>query len=109
MGVTDSFGLVAVGRAMRLTGQQYRQFTEALLEAFTLQRLSEMVRFRLDKNLDAIALGDDQREIVFKLIGAAEAEGWTDQLLLAAREANPGSPALLAERGLDDAPGERPL
>jgi hypothetical protein len=81
---------------MRLTGQQYQQFTQALVEAYSRQRLTEMARFRLDKNLDAIALGDDLQEIVFKLIHAAEAEGWTDRLLLAARESNPGNPQLLA-------------
>jgi hypothetical protein len=81
---------------MRLTGAQYEQFTDALLDAFPPQRLTEMVRFRLDKNLAAIALGEDQREVVFKLIAAAEAEGWTGRLLLAAREANHGNPLLLA-------------
>lgn len=94
---------------MRLTGQQYRQFTEALLDAFPPQRLTEMVKFRLDRNLPAIALGGDQQEIVFRLIGTAEAEGWTDKLLLAAREANPGNAMLFAfavQFGL--APGNTP-
>ncbi len=81
---------------IRLTGQQYEQFTQALVDAYAPQRLTEMVRFRLDRNLAAIALGDDLQEIVFKLIGTAEAEGWTDRLLLAARESNPGNPQLLA-------------
>ena len=82
---------------MKLTGQQYQQLTEAILDAFpTLARLAEMVQFRLEKNLYALALGDDLKEIVVKLIRTAEAEGWTNYLIVAARKSNPGNPALLA-------------
>jgi len=82
---------------MRLNGPQYRQLTEALLDAFpTPARLTQMVRFRLDRNLSTIALGDDLTEIVFRLIQTAEAEGWTAQLIAGARDSNPGNPHLLA-------------
>jgi len=82
---------------MKLTGQQYQQLTDALLDAFpSPAKLAEMLRFRLEKNIHTLALGDDLMEIVFKLIRAAEAEGWIMQLLVAARESNPGNPALLA-------------
>lgn len=81
---------------MPLTGYQYRQLTDALLDAFPRRdKLEQMVRFRLDKNLTAIALGNDLTEIVFKLIQTAEAEGWTAQLVAGARESNPGNPHLL--------------
>jgi hypothetical protein len=99
------------GWIVKLTGVQYQQLTDALLDAYSLARLREMVRFRLERNLDAIALGDDLREIVFRLIAAAEAEGWTDRLLLAARESNPGNPQLLAfaqQFGLAPATPHRP-
>jgi V8-like Glu-specific endopeptidase len=80
---------------MRLTGRQYQQLTEALVDAFPEpQKLAQMVRFRLEKNLNAIAMGDDLTKIVFKLIGTAEAEAWVDQLIAAARESNPGNPRL---------------
>lgn len=82
---------------MKLTGLQYQQLTNVFLEAFpTPAILAEMVRFRIEKNLYAIAIGDDLKEIVFKLIRTAEAEGWTAHLIVAARESNPGNPALLA-------------
>jgi V8-like Glu-specific endopeptidase len=81
---------------MKLTGAQYQQLSDALRDAFTKQRLAEMIRFKLDKNLDDISLGGDYRQVVFELIRTAEAEGWTDQLLLAARESNPGNASLLA-------------
>jgi hypothetical protein len=80
---------------MKLKGQQYKQLTEALLEAFpSLQRLTELVKFRFDKNLNAIAMGDDLKTIVFRLIQTAEAEGWVDDLVVGARESNPRNPAL---------------
>lgn len=80
---------------MKLTGRQYKQLTEALLDAFpSQQRLAELVKFRLDKNLNAIAMGEDLQAIVFRLIGAAEAEGWVEQMIAAARESNPGNPSL---------------
>jgi hypothetical protein len=80
---------------MALTGSQYQQLTEALENAFpSQQRLAEVVQFRLSKNLNVIAMGDDLRTIVFRLIGAAEAEGWVDELILAARQSNPKNPLL---------------
>ncbi|NEQ86911.1 MAG: serine protease, partial [Moorea sp. SIO2I5] len=57
---------------MKLTGQQYQQLTNALLGAFpSKSRLAELVYFKFSKNLDNIAMGDDLKEIVFKLIKAA--------------------------------------
>src|SRR5437879_3268435 len=82
---------------MRLSGKQYQQLTEALLDAFPTQAgLRQMVRFRLDKNLDRIAIGNSLQNIVFDLIAASEAEGWTMKLIAAARESNPGNPTLFA-------------
>lgn len=79
-----------------LTGDQVNQFTSALLDAFPSQaKLAEMVRLKLDKNLHALALGDNLQEIVFRLIGAAEAEGWIAQLIFSAHTSNPGNPVLL--------------
>lgn len=83
--------------AMRLTGQQYEQLTEALLDAFPSQgKLAQLVTFRLEKNLNAIAIGNDLKEIIFKLIETAQAEGWVTELVTAARQSNPGNPSLFA-------------
>jgi V8-like Glu-specific endopeptidase len=82
---------------MKLTGTQYKQFTEALLDAFpSQQRLTELVQYQFGKNLNVIAMGADLKEIVFKLIQAAESEGWTDKLITGARESNPYNPILFA-------------
>jgi hypothetical protein len=82
--------------SLNLTGSQLRQLSEALRDAFTVQRLREVLKFRLDKRLDDYSLGSDYQEIVFELMTAAEAEGWTGELLTAARQSNPGNAKLQA-------------
>ncbi|MEO0969613.1 MAG: effector-associated domain EAD1-containing protein [Cyanobacteria bacterium J06639_18] len=80
---------------MGLTGQQYKQLRDALVEAFPSQiRLAELVKFQFGKNLNAIAMGDDLDAIAYRLIQTAEAQGWTDELITGARAANPGNPSL---------------
>ncbi|MGE5101753.1 MAG: effector-associated domain EAD1-containing protein, partial [Deltaproteobacteria bacterium] len=80
----------------RLLGRQVEALKKALLDAFPSQaRLRQMLRCKLDKHLDAIALGDDLSEIAFKVIETSEAEGWTSLLVGAARESNPGNESLL--------------
>lgn len=82
---------------MKLTGSQYKQLTEALLNAFpSHQRRTELVQYQFGKNLNVIAMGADLKEIVFKLIQASQAEGWTDKLIAGARESNPHNPTLFA-------------
>lgn len=80
---------------MVLTGSQQQQLSEALRDAFTPQRLTEMLRFRLERNLADISLGSDYQEIAFALIRTAESEGWTQRLIAAARDANPGNSKLV--------------
>jgi hypothetical protein len=82
--------------SLKLNGEKLQHFSEALRDAFTVQRLKEMLRFRLDKRLDDYSLGEDYKEIVFELITSAEAEGWTAELVVAARQSNPGNSLLQA-------------
>lgn len=82
--------------SLALSGEKLERLSTALRDAFTVQRLREMLRFKLDKRLDDYSLGGDYKEIAFELIVAAEAEGWTAELLVAARQSNPGSAALQA-------------
>jgi hypothetical protein len=82
--------------SLQLNGSQYDRLGKALRAAFpTLPNLQMMVRFKLDRNLAEISLAGNMKEIVFELIQAAEAEGWTAELLAGARETNPGNPVLL--------------
>ncbi|NEO43364.1 MAG: NACHT domain-containing protein [Moorea sp. SIO4A3] len=80
---------------MGLSGEQRKILQKALTDAFPNKSLLEqMVSFKLNDNLNTIAGGDNLNEIVFNLIQTAEAEGWVDKLIYAARRANPGSPSL---------------
>jgi V8-like Glu-specific endopeptidase len=82
-------------KPMALTGEQYEALSNALLAAFpTPNDLERMVRFKLNRNLYAIAGGGNHGDTVFELIGKAEAEGWIGALLEGARAANPGNPLL---------------
>jgi hypothetical protein len=55
-----------------------------------------MVRFRLEKNLDAIAAPANLRATVFELVEYAEAQGLVPALFEAALAAAPGNAELLA-------------
>ncbi len=82
---------------LRLTGSQQSDLENALVDAFpSKDELGRMLRYRLSKNLEAVAMGDSLSIIAFKLIQAAQAEGWIHTLIARAREANPGN-ALLVE------------
>ena len=82
--------------SLDLNGAQLEQLSLALRDAFSVQRLKEMLRFKLGKRLDDYSLGEDYKEIVFEVITAAEAEGWTADLIQAARQSNPGNAGLQA-------------
>ena len=81
---------------LRLTGPQQAVFEQALVDAFpSKDELARMLLYRLSKNLEAIALGDGLSIITFKLIQAAQAQGWIESLVARAREANPNNPKLV--------------
>jgi hypothetical protein len=82
--------------SLDLNGAQLEQLSEALRDAFPVQRFREMLKFKLDKRLDDYSLGSDYKEIVFEIMTAAEAEAWTAELILAARQSNPRNAALQA-------------
>ena len=82
--------------SLSLSGPRLEKLSEALRDAFAVQRLKEMLKFKLGKRLEDLSLGSDYMEIVFELITAAEAEGWTAELIVAARQSNPGNSLLTA-------------
>jgi hypothetical protein len=76
---------------MQLKGKQFQQLQEALLSAFPHRaKLKQMVRFGLEENLDAIATGENDEDVVFKLIDWAETNGNLENLLIAARNQDCG-------------------
>lgn len=82
------------GKLTRLTGLQGAVLHRALLSAFDLGSLQQMVTFQLNQNLAAIAGGTNFSDVVFALTGWAERSGKLDDLLDGALAAVPGNPEL---------------
>ncbi|HEY0070159.1 MAG TPA: effector-associated domain EAD1-containing protein [Chloroflexia bacterium] len=81
---------------LNLNGVQEEALRDALLDAFpTHDDLRLMVRYKLNKHLDAISVRSNLSYIASDLIWRAEAEQWTSDLVLAGRAANPGNEKLL--------------
>jgi effector-associated domain 1 (EAD1)-containing protein len=82
-----------------MLGSRMEELRDALCDAFDVQTLRELVRFRLNKDLAAIVPTDvPLSAVVFHLIDLASKEGWLADLVLAACEARPRKPALQAFR-----------
>ncbi len=82
---------------MELSAQQLKQLRNALIDAFPKKSsLEHLLYFELARNLNAIAGDSDLQDIAFKLIQTAEAEGWVEDLVRAARDSNPGNSQLQA-------------
>lgn len=81
---------------MQWTKQLIKELNEALLNAYKWDSLERMLRFELNKNLEAIASQDNLTQTVFDLVDTAQREGWTTQLFNAALKANPKNSKLLA-------------
>ena len=80
---------------LNLDGGQTKQLVEALLHAFPNRSdLEQMVKFGLNESLNAIAATGNLRHDAFQLIQWTEARGRTDELLVAARQENPGNTKL---------------
>jgi hypothetical protein len=82
---------------LSLTGRQELEFSEALRAAFPdPDRLDQVLRFYLDMNRADITLKSNYQGRVFDILVDAKAKNWTHQLLVAARQASPNNPELLA-------------
>lgn len=71
----------AAGKLTKLTGQQFGQLQRALLAAFDMAALTQMVQFELGENLEAIAGGSNLSMVVFNLISWAQRFNKLDMLL----------------------------
>ena len=90
---------------MELTGQEYKRLTKALTKAFpTEEKLERLLKFQLDKSLAEIAQKGNLNDMVYEVIGAAQAEGWLGSLINGAKEENPDSPFL---RNLKEQPSKK--
>ncbi|WKZ47528.1 MAG: effector-associated domain EAD1-containing protein [Anaerolineales bacterium] len=80
----------------KLPGDLYKELLDAFLSAFpTYDKLEQMVRIRLNENLASLVGGGTQTDMVFRLIGWAEANGKLITLIEGARKSNSGNPALI--------------
>lgn len=80
-----------------MNGSQLQRLVDALMNAFpTEARLAQMLRFRLEKRLAEIAGHGALRDMVFELLQDAEAQGYIDDLVAAARESAPHNGKLAA-------------
>ena len=81
---------------MEWSGKQLKLLETALLRAFpNVSDLQRMVRFNLNEKLAEITGGDTLTDMVFFLLQWAESRGKLDDLLQAARAANPDNPDLV--------------
>ncbi len=79
----------------------YKELFQALISCFPKKiDLTIMLRSYLDKNLDDIASGNSLKEVIHRLLQAAEAEGWLEELVKAAKEERPNNTdlALIARK-----------
>ncbi len=88
---------------MQLTGKQIAQIRDALVAAYSQDRLREMVRIELNQRLEAIAGGDNLGVVAFNLVVWAEQHGRIQELIAAAYQQNPNNP--LMQQLLQDAQG----
>lgn len=78
----------------QLSGSHASQLSDALREAFLPNELDELLYFMLDIRREDVTLADNFRSRVFQLIRQAEAQGWSLELVVAARQARPQNAAL---------------
>jgi hypothetical protein len=68
----------------KLTGKPHEALMNALIEAApSPEDLRITLRFKVEKTLDAIALGAMYQEIVCKVIADADARGWMGRVTVA--------------------------
>jgi len=82
-----------------MLGSRMAELRDALCDAFDAQALTELVRFRLDKDLaEIVPTGAGLSAVAFHLITHASKEGWLPDLVLAACDERPRKQALQAFR-----------
>jgi len=77
-----------------MDGRIVGELCDAITGAFTPDTLRQLVRIKLNRQLDALTASRNFRAVVFELVETADPEGWVNKLVSAALEANPGNTAL---------------
>jgi hypothetical protein len=91
---------------MAVRGAELKRAVDAFIDAFPRpSKLEQLLEYRLEKNLDAIAPPGTIGDRIFELFRVANSEGWEIDLVDAARASNPRHRGLLAvAQGLGLAP-----
>jgi len=79
-----------------MPGVQFQEVHKALLEAYNKASLRQMLRFRLDRDLEELVADATFSSMIFDLLALAEEEGWDTKLVREAHLQNPGNAALAA-------------
>ena len=81
-----------------LTGIPFKEFRDALISAYPISfNFQEMLTLYLERDLARITNPLNNMDMIaFQVIQAADAQGWSRELLLGARAGVPGNPDLLA-------------
>jgi hypothetical protein len=78
-----------------LSASEFTELKTALLDSFEQKsQMAELVRAAAGHSLDRVALGDDLKEIVAKVIQSAQSEQWLPALIETAWQARQGHPVL---------------
>ena len=80
---------------MGLSGAARIAIRDALIDGFDRQSLDQLLYYRLDSSLERVSGGGPLPTVVTEILQRSEREGWTTDLVVAAREERPGS-ALVA-------------
>lgn len=86
-------GLARIWRGFFIVNLE-RELHEALVDAFSVERLEQMLRYQMSLELETISTEKDKSAIVASLVRKAAIEGWLRGLLHAAYQENPGNPRL---------------
>ena len=81
---------------MAMQGRELLAASQALRDAFTPDDFDQLLFFYLDKRRENLAGPGNFQTVVYQVLRKAEQEGWTSNLLAAAREANPTNATLMA-------------
>jgi hypothetical protein len=82
-----------VSTLRNLSGPELQKVSEALQDAFTYLKLTQILKYRLDRQLANYSpvMGADMQDVTFELVVNANRRGWILNLIEAARESNPGN------------------
>ncbi|HYH68583.1 MAG TPA: effector-associated domain EAD1-containing protein, partial [Urbifossiella sp.] len=98
LGRWSHVGILEQSGDSHVTGREMQALRDVLCDAFTEQSFREMLLFSWDKDLEDLSEEGTLPERVLSVIQSARREGWLDDFVRSAAEANPGNPALRAFR-----------